>query len=76
MTQEGGRVFPQVKAKNVDILPVLNESEVTRLDTVMREVSYKPASEAWQEKVDMEISLRFGLTLAEHNYIREELGRK
>ena len=69
LVQEGGRVFPQVKAANVDFLPVPNPDEIGELmKTINRRRGLKPSPE-WKADVDLDVSLTFGLSVTEHNYI-------
>ncbi|MEP0858084.1 N-6 DNA methylase [Trichocoleus sp. DQ-U1] len=74
ITQEKGRVFSQVKAENVKCLPIPKPDELEDLKDALQQKPIK-ISTSWQNDIDFYVSLAFGLTLSDHTYIRQILGR-
>lgn len=73
LVQESGRVFPQVKASNVDLLPVPLASELADLVVAIAHKATKGQHEEWKKAVDQTVSRVLGLTPGEHAYMTDVL---
>jgi type I restriction-modification system DNA methylase subunit len=75
LTQESGRVFPQVKAANVDDMPVPTLAEVGEIASLLGKGARNPLDASWRDDVDRKVSSIFGLLPSEHSYMQEILKR-
>jgi hypothetical protein len=70
LTQETGRVFSQVKAGNIDCLPLPHQS---RLEAILNCLGRK--EKGWQDKVDLQVSLAFDLNHDDHDLMKRLISK-